>query len=105
VKKDFGGFQGLTPTGTPVPGETEGEKKDEKKGFAGFAAAAGGTGKEGGFAFGGKKDEGIVAGTEKKEEEKAKGSGLGGFGADKGLLPQDEIRLTFRNGKARGDKS
>lgn len=82
MKKDFAGFQGLTPTGTPAPGDVDGEKKDEKKGFgfAAAAAAAAAATKEGdtktGFAFGGKKDD--TAGLEKKEEEKPKGFAFGG---------------------------
>jgi hypothetical protein len=74
VKKDFAIFGGVTPTGTPGPGEKEGEKKgfglDKEKGTEGE--------KKIGFAgFPTKKDE-----PEVKKDEKPVGFGLG----EKGTL-------------------
>ena len=69
VKKDFAIFGGVTPTGTPGPGEKEGEKKgfglDKEKGVEG--------GSKIGFAgFTTKKDE-----PEGKKDEKPVGFGVG----------------------------
>jgi hypothetical protein len=90
VKKDFAGFSGITPSGTPAPGE--GEKKDEKNKFGFGPAAATTTEKDGEKSafpsFGGlgqKKDDAKTDDAAKKEEEKPKT--FGGFGAPGTSLP------------------